>query len=313
MTSPDDLSSREPRQARTLAVLALLFSVGFLSGCATDPAEKDLAAESISVDDLVKPEPADPDTILLAERAIKEGRYDDAEVLLERVLYTYPDDPRGLLAAAELRLAQGDAPEAMPIFAKVLEDPTLKAQADQGYGITLLLIGDADLAANHLREAVAADPTLWRAWNALGAYYDDKEDWAKASESYRHALEIEPKKAYVQNNYGFSLFMQDRLDESIEALQTAFRLDPDSDQIKTNLRLAYARKGQYVRALSGTNENEKARNLNNVGYIALLRGDYDQAEAYFLRAMEADVRYNETAARNLDYLNTLRELEASAQ
>jgi len=313
MTSPDDLSYREPKRARALVVLAVLFSAGVLSACQSSPSDEDLASDPISVDDLVKPEAADPDTIVLAERAIKEGRLDDAEVLLERVLFTYPDDPRGLLAAGELRLAQGKATEALPIFGKLLDDPKFKADANQGYGISLLLIGDEDLAANHLREAVAADANLWRAWNALGAYYDDKEDWLESSSCYRRALEIEPQKAYVQNNYGFSLFMQDRLDEAIDALQIAFRLDPASEQIKTNLRLAYARKGQYLRALSGTNENEKARNLNNVGYIALLRGDYDQAEVFFLRAMEADVRYNETAARNLDYLRTLRELETSAE
>jgi Flp pilus assembly protein TadD len=51
-----------------------------------------------------------------------------------------------------------------------------------------------------------------------------------------------------------------------------------------------------------------ARILNNIGFIAVMRGDYDNAEAYLLRAMEADPRYNETAARNLTYLRQVREL-----
>lgn len=313
MTSPDDLSLREPKRARALVALALLFSVSLLSACASAPSEEEIELDEASIEDLVQPEAADPDTILLAERAIREGRYDDAALLLERVLHTYPDDPRGILAVGELQLAKGHPTEALPIFARILQDPDYMEKANQGYGICLLLIGDEDLAAKHLREAVEADPQLWRSWGALGAYYDGKEEWVEAAASYQRALELKPDNANVLNNYGFSLFMQDRLDEAIDSLQTAFRLDPSSEQIKTNLRLAYARKGQYVRALSGSKENEKATNLNNVGYMALLRGDYDEAEVYFIQAMEADPRYNETAALNLDYLRTLRDLEASAE
>ena len=313
MIFPDDLSIGGLKRVRFPFVLTLLLAGSVLTGCETAGEEAALEEQDISISSIVHPEDADPDTIVLAERALADGRFEDAERLIERVIYTYPDDTRGHLVAAELRLAQGNAPAAMPLFAKLLVDPEHAAEAEQGYGITLLLIGDEDLAASHLQEAVEKDPSLWRAWNALGAYYDSHEDWLEASESYQNALDIEPKQAYVQNNYGFSLFMQNRLDEAIHALQKAFRLDPNSELIKTNLRLAYARKGQYVRALSGTQENEKAQNLNNVGYIALLRGDYNEAESYFLRAMEADARFNEVAWQNLNYLRSLRALEASAE
>jgi Flp pilus assembly protein TadD len=314
MIFPDDLAIGKPKRVRLPFVLALLLAGSVLAGCETASEEMVLEEQQdLSLTSIVHVEDADPDTIILAERALADERFEDAERLIERVLYTYPDDTRGHLIAAELRLAQGNAPAAMPMFAQLLVDPLHAAEAKQGYGITLLLIGDEDLAASHLQEAVEKDPSLWRAWNALGAYYDSREDWTAASISYKNALDIEPKQAYVQNNYGFSLFMQDRLDEAISALQKAFRLDPNSELIKTNLRLAYARKGQYVRALSGAQENEKARNLNNVGYIALLRGDYNEAESYFLRAMEADARFNEVAWQNLNYLKSLRALDATTK
>ena len=36
--------------------------------------------------------------------------------------------------------------------------------------------------------ATALDPTLWRAWNALGAAYDVRNDWPNAEAAYGKAL-----------------------------------------------------------------------------------------------------------------------------
>ena len=58
---------------------------------------------------------------------------------------------------------------------------------------------------------------------------------------------------------------------------------------------------------STSDDIDLAMALNNVGYIALLRGDYDHAEAYFTRAMEVDPTFNEIAWRNLKLLNNLRD------
>ena len=252
---------------------------------------------------------AEPETILLVERALDEGRLRDAQVLLERYVFTFPDEPRGKLAAAELRLGYGDTGGAMQIFRSLVEEPTVSANARQGFGITLILVGDMDVAIKELTAAVDEDPTLWRAWNAIGAYHDAQDDWEKAEDAYRRALAVRPDEAMILNNLGFSLLMQDKADEALAPLQEAMRLAPDSTQIKNNVRLAYARKGEYRRAISGSNsDTELARALNNVGYVALLKGDFAQAEAYFLRAMEADPTFNEVAWRNLNYLKSLREL-----
>ena len=86
------------------------------------------------------------------------------------------------------------------------------------------------------------------------------------------------------------------------------RLDPDFATARENLRLSLAWQGDYGRALSGVSPVGHAEALNNVGYIALLRGDYADAEAYLLRAMEIDPQYNEIASHNLSYLRDMRTL-----
>ncbi len=104
------------------------------------------------------------------------------------------------------------------------------------------------------------------------------------------------------------MLMQKRLKEAVEDFDRALRIDPRFDVAQENLRLALAWQGKYVHAMAGASNRDLPRILNNVGFIALMRGDYGNAEAYLLRAMEVDPRYNETAARNLSYLKQVREL-----
>ena len=106
---------------------------------------------------------------------------------------------------------------------------------------------------------------------------------------------------------------QGRLDESIASLERALELDPDLKPAKENLRLALAWSGRYVHAMSGADDREMPRVLNNIGYIALMRGDLENAEAYLLRAMEVDPSFNEVAWRNLTYLRNVRDLKAAEQ
>jgi Flp pilus assembly protein TadD len=129
-----------------------------------------------------------------------------------------------------------------------------------------------------------------------------------AANSYNKAIEGNPDSIMIYNNRGFSMLMQKRLEEAVEDFNRVLRMDPEFDIARENLRLALAWQGKYVHAMAGAPVNDMPRILNNVGFIALMRGDYENAEAYLLRAMEVDPSYNETAARNLTYLRQVREL-----
>ncbi len=115
----------------------------------------------------------------------------------------------------------------------------------------------------------------------------------------------------LYNNRGFSYLMQGRLEESILDLNRALRLDPDMAPAHINLRLTLAWSGRYAHAMMGATDEDMSKVLNNVGYVALLRGDLDNAEAYLQRAMEADPSFNKIAWRNLTYLRNMRDLTAA--
>ena len=286
-----------PRRVAIAAVLAVA-----LVGCETAPED----SPELSIAPVVAP--AAPGTVELAERAFAEHRYGDAKQLLDRVLIADSGNPRARLIMAELILAVGASKEAAEAFGQLLEQPEVKTRALQGHGISLMLLGDRKNGLTSLREAVEEDPTLWRAWNALGYYHDSQRDWAAAAESYGKALEGNPESALIFNNRGFSMLMQERLDEAIADLDRALKIDPDFEVAVENMRLALAWSGRYVHAMSGASKRDMARVLNNIGFIAIMRGDYDNAESYLLRAMEIDPSYNDVASRNLAYLKQVREL-----
>jgi Flp pilus assembly protein TadD len=52
--------------------------------------------------------------------------------------------------------------------------------------------------------------------------------------------------------------------------------------------------------------------LNNVGYVALLRGELKRAEAYFLRAIESSPSFYQPAAENLRLLGGMKQIAAGA-
>ena len=290
------------RASGSVAVAAAVLVA--LAGCETlsqDQMEPEVAALPII-------EPAAPGTLALAERALSESRHQDAGRLIERVLLAEPENWEARLLLAELHLASGDPRRAGPIFESLIDQADADGRALQGYGIALTLLGNLDGGMESLQRAVAQDSGLWRAWNALGYHHDSNRDWVAAADSYGKALEGNPDSVLIYNNRGFSMLLQKRLKEAVADFNRALRLDPEFEIARENLRLALAWQGKYVHAMAGASNRDMARILNNIGFIAVMRGDYGNAEAYLLRAMEADPRYNETAARNLTYLKQVREL-----
>ncbi len=308
VSRPDNSIQRPHRYSRgRRAAIALAITALTLAGCAGAGQEPPQ-----TVAEAPQAPAVSPGTLESAERAIAEGRLQDAGRILEPVLQIDPANTRARLALAELHLAGGSLNRAAGVFGGLVDDPEVGPAANQGMGIAMLLSGIEDPGVEHLRRAVAADPSLWRAWNALGSHYDAGGQWAAASEAYANALAEQPEAATVYNNRGFSLFMQGRLDEAIADLSQALRLDPDLELAQVNLRLALAWNGRYAQAMSGADQQDMAALLNNIGYIALLRGDLENAEAYLLRAMEVDPSFNEIAWRNLAYLRDVRELSSAS-
>ncbi len=292
------------RAGAARSLLAFVACAGLLAACET----------SVEAPPQVEaPPPISPEVIAVTEQAIDQGRYADAKLLLERVLLAEPGNMRARLGMAEVQLAFGKTAAAAESFEQLVEVPEVAARARQGRGIALLMLGRDREARNSLLQAVESDPGLWRAWNALGSLYDRAGAWKEALAAYDRALEIKPDSAMVYNNRGFSHLLRRDAVATITDFDTALHLDPDLEAAEENLRLAFAWSGNYEQALVGVGRQHIGRAYNNVGFVALLRGDLTTAESYLLRSMAADPTFNKTANKNLEYLRSLKAINKTAE
>ena len=286
--------------------LALIGLGLLLAGCASfgdraDPVEAVAAA-------------SEPSGLEEARRLLAAKRYEEALEQFRVVLREEPTRVEAQVGQAEAQLGLGSYEEALAGFTRVLEGSNVpeqsRAAAQQGRGLALFRLGRIQEAIPVLQAVAEADPTRWRAWNALGQAHDRRDQFEDAQAAYRQALWAAPNHAGLHNNLGFSLLSQGRHEAAVDSFLRAVELDPNLELARANLRLALAALGRYTEALAGVDQRDLPEALNNIGYIALLRGDPERAEADFLRALEVSPSFFEPAWRNLQYLGTLKQQEA---
>jgi Flp pilus assembly protein TadD len=95
-----------------------------------------------------------------------------------------------------------------------------------------------------------------------------------------------------------------KFDEAMKELHKAIALDPDSETVQNNVRLALAAKGNYAEAIRGVTKDRLPVVLNNVGLVAMQRGDLAVAEGYFTRAMESSPSFNTITSQNIEQLKS---------
>jgi Flp pilus assembly protein TadD len=281
------------------AVLPMLALAGaLLSACATTvhaPSGKDAGAIGA----------ANGEKRAEGLRFVEDHRFAEAEAILKPLLEVKPD-AEIKLALGECALGLGRVEDAEPIFASLANDSTLRAKAMQGLGITHLRHGDAQGATPALEQATVADPSLWRAWNALGQAYDLQHQWDASQHAYESALRSAPDAAIIRNNMGMSFLAQERYADALKAFEAARLDNPTLEVIETNRQLALALQQRFPEATFATKPEDKARLLNNAGYVALMKGDYDHAEQLFVEAAETSPTYYVPAHENMEFLQQLR-------
>lgn len=106
------------------------------------------------------------------------------------------------------------------------------------------------LAIEELKSAVKCDPTMAKAYNAMGVSYDKLKKYDQAIRSYQLALAIDSNLDYVHNNIGYSYLLVDNLDGAIESFQRAIELNGKSKRYHNNLAIAYVIRDRYDLAIA---------------------------------------------------------------
>jgi Flp pilus assembly protein TadD len=129
---------------------------------------------------------------------------------------------------------------------------------------------------------------------------DIENDHALAITYYQLALEQRPGTPMVLNNLGYSYYLAGDWRSAEKAFNQAVNREPDHKKTWSNLGMLYVRKGRYdeaVQALSRVMSEPEA--YNTMGYICMLEGKFDRAEAFFEEAIRLSPSYYQAAHENL--------------
>jgi len=206
---------------------------------------------------------------------------------------------------ARIQFKLGDDYQALSALGNVTIIKPDDAQSLEALGLMYLKLKHKNQAEEALIRAVELDVSRWKAYNGLGIIADLDREHALAVYRYQTALKIQPESTALLNNLGYSRFLANTPEQAADDLIEALRKDRSNKTAWNNLGMVFARQGRYMDAFEILEHNyPEAIAYHDVGYVALINGDWATAEAYLTKALTASPRYfeeayiNREAARN---------------
>jgi type IV pilus assembly protein PilF len=150
--------------------------------------------------------------------------------------------------------------------------------------------GQMTTALDEVKLAILADPTMGEAYNLRGLIYANLGDEKLAEDSFRHALELNPRDADTMQNYGYYLCQKKRYPEASamfdQALATPQYRDISRTLLTKGVCEAYA--GQLPQAEATLTRGYDIDPTNpaisvNLSEVLYRRGDYERARFYIRR------------------------------
>ncbi len=222
------------------------------------------------------------ETLALAAATTEQGgNYAAAAIQYRTLLDRSPEDRDALLGLARNLRYAGNARLAA---AELLKAPGFTA-GDAGI---LLELGKAEIAMSnakdairHLHSAKAKDSGNWDVYGTLGVGFDLLKFYDKAQEAYAKALTLSPGNLSVLNNMALSLALSGKLDAAISTLEEAPISIRRVPQVRQNLALFYALKGDMKKAetLAKMDLSEAAARNNLAVFNRLRRNQTGPAKA----------------------------------
>lgn len=133
---------------------------------------------------------------------------------------------------------------------------------------------------------------------------DHDTNWQASDTAYAKAESLSANPAPVLNNWGVSMMSREDFPGAIAKFQRALSYDSRLFNAKNNMAIARGLQGNYQLPPVPMTETEKAYILNNLGLIALRKGDKDVARGLFAAAVAAHPQHYAAAASRLAALES---------
>jgi tetratricopeptide (TPR) repeat protein len=289
-----------PRIARTFLLTACRGSViaaaaTLLVGCATNPGKDDppediMPFSGYSIDEIIG----------TGDEALAKGEYDRAIFIFMQAL-ELEESAEIWYRVGITKIRLDDRTFAWRSFNQALSFDPEHAPSYEELGLLYVGLGQPEAAIKQLTRATEIDPKRWRAFNALGVLADMDKRYAEAVALYKLALVGNPNSAMLMNNIGYSHYLSGDLQGATNWFDAAIQAEPGYAPAVRNLGLLYARQGWYAEAVSTFKRvAEDPEAYNDVGYLAMRNGDYDEASKLLANAIRLSPVYYVIAYENLE-------------
>ena len=156
--------------------------------------------------------------------------------------------------------------------------------------------GKTEVALDELKQVIATDPNFSDAYNLRGLIYMRLNDLRQADESFRRAVQINPRDSNALHNHGWLQCQMGRYEESIRTFEQAMVNPLYADRSKTLMALGVcqARAGKSAdaeRTLARAYELDAANPITGYNLANLLyrRGDFQRAQFYIRRLNNSEL------------------------
>ncbi len=196
----------------------------------------------------------------------KQGRAELQEALMRRRLEKYPGDFAAELNLGALRMMSGDAPGALPHFARAVHVGPDRANARNSLGAAWLALGKAPQAAEQFAAALRLDDRYTDARFNLGEAFAAQQQWEAAAKEFRQVLVERPGEDGAREHLLTALTMRshelisaNQWASAEECYREAVQLNPQDAALHANLGAALARQRRFAEAIP---EFEKALQID---------------------------------------------------
>lgn len=219
---------------------------------------------------------------LMAEAAVRSGRWKDAEFALKSALGLQPDNLNLRLRLGGVYLAMGETSAARDIFQELTEAYPHSDRSWAALGLLDAKIGNEDRARAELSRALEENPLLPEVQLAFGELLLAAGEPAAALEAFTAARNLLREDLQLMGRTGQALLAVGRAAEALEQLRTALSGGFDPPDVERAFALALVANGLYAEAERVIAEipSDPRGDLDVVrGYLQLERGADSAAES----------------------------------
>lgn len=237
---------------------------------------------------------------LMAEAALRSGRWQDAEFALKSALSLQPDNLNLQLRLGGVYLAKNDASAARDVFQGLTDRYPHSDRAWAALGLLDARLGNTDRALRELEQALTENPLLPEVQLTYGELLlieGDLDGALQALQASSNLLRDDPQ---VDARLGQALLALDRNQEALERLRSAVDGGFRPFDVQRSLALALVANGRHAEAerlLEDIPIDDDGDTSVVRGYLLLEQGRYADSEQ--ILAQVASIRPSDPRVLNL--------------